>query len=160
MVPPAEGKTPFKIDKGARCVKCGKGIERFGRPYCKDCWRLRPPTPGHSKYGRTLFGLSLAEDLVPGPASAFKVRAYLFFVGVLFVAIGLICVVLVTDPHARREMFQVIGFGVPRIIWAIFGGAGFTLAVGLLCAAVTGRVEKKWILRLIRLLGTDVPDWR
>ena len=89
----------------------------------------------------------------------FKARAYLFFVGVLFVAIGLICVVLVIDPEARREVSGGLGFEVLRIIWAILGGACFTFAMVLLYHAVTGRVRKKWILRLIRLLATDAPDW-
>lgn len=153
MAPPADGKTPFKIDEGNRCVKCGKEIERSKRPYCPDCRRLRPPT------GRRYRWALFPEKLVPGRAGLFKTRAYLFFVGVLFVAIGLICVVLVTAPEARREMSEVVGFGVPRIVWATLGGAGFTFAIVLLFAAVTGRVRKKWILRLIRLLAKDVPDW-
>ena len=124
-------------------------------------WGLRTKDePGHRRYGRALFGLTVPEKVEPGPAGLFKARAYLFFVGVLFVAIGLICVVQVTEPEARREMSELIGFGVPRIIWATLGGAGFTLAIRLFYAAVTGRMEKKWILRLIRLLGTDVPDMR
>ncbi|MHC4508478.1 MAG: hypothetical protein ACYTAO_05895 [Planctomycetota bacterium] len=155
MAPPADKKTPFKIDKGNRCVKCGKEIDRSVKPYCPDCRRSRPPTPGHRRYRWALF----PEKLEPGRAGLFKARAYLFFVGVLFVAIGLICVLLVTEPEAGREMSEVVGFGVPRIIWAALGGAAFTLAIGLFYAAVTGRMEKKWILRLIRLLGTDVPDW-
>ena len=80
--------------------------------------------------------------------------------GVVFVVIGLICVVLVTEPQARRSLSEEIGVGLPRIIWAILGGAGFTLAIALFYAAVTGRVEKKWIRRLIRLLRTQVPDMR
>ena len=55
-------------------------------------------------------------------------------------------------------MSEVLGFGVPRIIWAALGGAGFTIPLGLFYAAATARIEKKWILRLVKLLGTDV-DW-
>ena len=153
MAPPADGKTPFKIDEGNRCVKCGKEIERSKRPYCPDCRRLRPPT------GRRYRWALFPEKLEPGRAGVLKIRAYLFFVGVIFVAIGLICVVLVIDPEARREISGGLGFEVLRIIWAILGGACFTFAIVLLYAAVTGRVGKKWILRLIRLLGKDVPDW-
>ena len=137
-----------------RCVKCGKEIERSKRPYCPDCRRSRPPAPGHRRYRWALF----PEKLEPGPAGLLKARAYLFFVGVIFVAIGLICVVLVIDPEARREISGGLGFEVLRIIWAILGGACFTFAIVLLYAAVTGRVEKEWIRRLIRLLAKDVPE--
>ena len=102
--------SPSPSDFG-RCVKCGKEIERSKRPYCPDCRRSRPP--GYRRYRWALF----PEKLEPGPAGLFKARAYLFFVGVLFVAIGLICVVLVTEPEARREMSELVGFGVPRAGW-------------------------------------------
>ena len=94
----------------------------------------------------------------PAPAGMLRVRIYLTCVGVVFAALGLICVVLATESEARREMSALVGFGVPSIVWAILGGAGFILALGLFYAAVTGRVERKWILRLVKLLGTDVPD--
>jgi hypothetical protein len=140
-------------------VKCGReGIDRFLTAYCPDCERSRPPTGAKSSHRRYRWAL-FPEKLEPGPAGLFKARAYLFFVGVIFVAIGLIGVLLVTEPEAGREMSEVVGFGVPRIIWATLGGAAFTLAIGLFYIAVTGRVRKKWILRLIRLLATDVPDW-
>ena len=154
-----ELRSPSPSDLG-RCVKCGKeGIDRLLTAYCPDCGRSRPPTgaeSGHRWYRWTLF----PEKLEPGRAGLFKARVYLFFVGALFVAIGLICVVLVTEPDARREMSEVVGFAVPRIVWATLGGAGLTFAIVLFHAAVTGRVRKKWILRLIKLLGTDVPDMR
>jgi hypothetical protein len=153
MVPPAEEKTPFKIDKGNRCVKCGKEIERSRRPpYCPDCRRSRPPMRRRALFRQ----LPIPDRLEPG----IKARTYLFFVGVVFVAIGLICVVLVIEPEARRSLSEEVGFGLPRIIWAALGGAGFTLAIGLFYAAVSGRVEGKWIRRLIKLLATEVPDMR
>ena len=146
-------RSPSPSDFG-RCVKGGKeGIDRSVTAYCPDCRRSRPP--GHRRYRWALF----PEKLEPGPAGLLKARAYLFFVGVIFVAIGLICVVLVIDPEARREISGGLGFEVLRIIWATLGGACFTLAMVLFYAAVTGRVRKKWILRLIRLLAKDVPDW-
>jgi hypothetical protein len=113
--------------------------------------------PGHRSYRRALFGqLPVLEKPEAGAAGLFKTRVYLFFVGVVFVAIGLICVVLVTEPEARRSLSEEVGFGLPRIIWATLGGAGFTLAIGPFYAAITGRVGKKWILRLMKLLATDV----
>jgi hypothetical protein len=150
-------RSPSPSDLG-RCVKCGKeGVDRLLTAYCPDCEKSRPRTgagSGRRWYRWTLF----PKKLEPGPAGLFKARVYLFFVGVLFVAIGLICVVLVTEPDARREMSGVVGFGVPRFVWATLGGAGIAFAIPLFYSAVTGRVRKNWIRRLIKLLATDVPD--